>query len=68
VIKVRTSLSGTEMKNLMERFIHQHIKDRTECFDDHFLEGRRRIMIGSICMELVGENVCMYLRMGMVRI
>jgi hypothetical protein len=24
-----------EMKNLMERFI-QHIKDRTECFDDHF--------------------------------
>ena len=26
---------GTEMKNMMERFI-QHIKDRTECFDDHF--------------------------------
>lgn len=26
---------GTERKNLMERFI-QHIKDRTECFDDHF--------------------------------
>lgn len=26
---------GTEWKNLMERFI-QHIKDRTECFDDHF--------------------------------
>ena len=26
---------GTEMKNIMERFI-QHIKDRTECFDDHF--------------------------------
>lgn len=23
------------MKNMMERFI-QHIKDRTECFDDHF--------------------------------
>lgn len=23
-------------KNLMERFIQQHIKDRTECFDDHF--------------------------------
>jgi putative transposase len=26
---------GTERKNVMERFI-QHIKDRTECFDDHF--------------------------------
>lgn len=26
---------GTEWKNLMERFI-QNIKDRTECFDDHF--------------------------------
>jgi hypothetical protein len=26
---------GTDLKNLMERFI-QHIKDRTECFDDHF--------------------------------
>jgi putative transposase len=24
-----------EMKNLMERFIQQ-VKDRTECFDDHF--------------------------------
>jgi putative transposase len=26
---------GTKLKNLMERFI-QHMKDRTECFDDHF--------------------------------
>jgi putative transposase len=26
---------GTELKNLMERFI-QHIKYRTECFDDYF--------------------------------
>jgi putative transposase len=26
---------GIELKNLMERFM-QHIKDRTECFDDHF--------------------------------
>jgi len=26
---------GTGWKNMMERFI-QHIKDRTECFDDHF--------------------------------
>jgi putative transposase len=28
-------LNGTKLKNLMERFIQQ-IKDRTECFDDHF--------------------------------
>ena len=26
----------TERKNLMERFIQQQIKGRTECFDDHF--------------------------------
>jgi len=26
---------GTELKNLMERFIQQ-VKDRTECFDDYF--------------------------------
>jgi hypothetical protein len=25
----------TELKNIIERFIQQ-IKDRTECFDDHF--------------------------------
>lgn len=28
-------ICGTELKNMMERFI-RHIKDRTECFDDHF--------------------------------
>jgi hypothetical protein len=28
---------GIKMKNLMERFIQQYLKDRTtECFDDHF--------------------------------
>jgi hypothetical protein len=26
----------TELKNLMDRFIHQQIKDKTECFDDNF--------------------------------
>lgn len=31
---------GTEMKNMMERFI-QHIKDRTECFDDHHFPCRK---------------------------
>ena len=34
-LRLRHQVYGTELKNLMERFI-QHIKDRTECFDDHF--------------------------------
>jgi putative transposase len=34
-LRLQHRVYGTELKNLMERFI-QHIKDRTECFDDHF--------------------------------
>jgi putative transposase len=34
-LRLRHCVYGTELKNIMERFI-QHIKDRTECFDDHF--------------------------------
>lgn len=34
-LRLSHRMYGTEMKNIMERFI-QHIKDRTECFDDHF--------------------------------
>jgi putative transposase len=34
-LRLKHQVYGTAMKNLMERFI-QHIKDRTECFDDHF--------------------------------
>ncbi|HEX7031619.1 MAG TPA: hypothetical protein VF172_01330, partial [Nitrososphaera sp.] len=35
-LRLKHRVYGTELKNLMERFI-QHIKDdRTECFDDHF--------------------------------
>src|SRR5579884_4133536 len=34
-LRLSHKVYGTEMKNIMERFI-QHIKDRTECFDDHF--------------------------------
>lgn len=34
-LRLKHIVYGTELKNLMERFI-QHIKDRTECFDDHF--------------------------------
>jgi putative transposase len=34
-LRLKHQVYGTELKNIMERFI-QHIKDRTECFDDHF--------------------------------
>src|SRR5215207_84396 len=34
-LRLRHCVYGTDLKNIMERFI-QHIKDRTECFDDHF--------------------------------
>lgn len=34
-LRLKHQVYGTEMKNVMERFI-QYLKDRTECFDDHF--------------------------------
>ena len=34
-LRLEHHVYATELKNLMERFIQQ-IKDRTECFDDHF--------------------------------
>ncbi|MFL6479283.1 MAG: DDE-type integrase/transposase/recombinase [Nitrososphaera sp.] len=34
-LRLQHRVYGTELKNLMERFV-QYIKDRTECFDDHF--------------------------------
>ena len=34
-LRLQHHVYGTELKNIMERFIEQ-IKDRTECFDDHF--------------------------------
>ncbi len=34
-LRLKHQVYGTELKNIMERFI-QKIKDRTECFDDHF--------------------------------
>ena len=34
-LRLKHQVYATELKNIMERFI-QKIKDRTECFDDHF--------------------------------
>jgi putative transposase len=34
-LRLKHQAYGTKMKNLMERFV-QYVKDRTECFDDHF--------------------------------
>lgn len=35
MVKIETASYATDLKNIMERLI-QKIKDRTECFDDHF--------------------------------
>ena len=34
-LRLKHRVYGTALKNLMERFV-QYLKDRTECFDDHF--------------------------------
>ena len=34
-LRLKHQVYSTELKNVMKRFI-QRIKDRTECFDDHF--------------------------------
>jgi putative transposase len=34
-LRLKHQIYDSELKNLMERFVQQ-IKDRTECFDDHF--------------------------------
>jgi putative transposase len=34
-LRLKHNVYGIKMKNVMERFI-QYLKDRTECFDDHF--------------------------------
>jgi len=35
LLRLKHIVYGTELKNIMERFM-QYLKDRTECFDDHF--------------------------------
>ena len=35
-LRLKQQVYATELKNIMKRLI-QKIKDRTECFDDHFL-------------------------------
>ena len=34
MVKTNTCINGIEHKNIMQRFIQQQIKDRTECFDN----------------------------------
>lgn len=47
-LRLEHQVYGIELKNLMERFI-QHIKDRTECFDDHFPCRKPDCNRGSMC-------------------
>ncbi len=35
-LRLKHAIYGTELKNIVERFIQQQVKDRTECFDDYF--------------------------------
>jgi transposase-like protein len=36
-LRLKHIVYGIDLKNIIiERLIHQQIKDRTECFDDHF--------------------------------
>jgi putative transposase len=66
-LRLRHIIYGTEMKNLMERFVQQ-IKDRTECFDDHF---PRRVRKENCDRQHVWNWLklfVLYLHMGMDRI
>ena len=40
-LRLKHRIYGIEMKNVMERFI-QYLKDRTECFDDHYFPCRKK--------------------------
>jgi putative transposase len=53
-LRLKHQVYGNELKNKIERFI-QKIKDRTECFDDHFpcrseSCNRQHLPIGSKCL------------------
>ena len=54
-LRLKHQVYGNELKNKIERFI-QKIKDRTECFDDHF-PCRRITAIYN--MYIIGSN-CLY--------
>jgi putative transposase len=43
-LRLNHQVYGSELKNLMERFVQQ-IKDRTECFDDHFPRRKQNCKI-----------------------
>ena len=57
---------GNELKNKIERFI-QKIKDRTECFDDHFLCRKNNCNIQHV-YNWFKLFFVLYLHVGMNRI
>ena len=63
-LRLNHQVYGTELKNIMERFI-QHIKDRTECFDDHFPCRKRNCNRRHVSNWL--KLFVLYLHMGMNR-
>jgi hypothetical protein len=44
-----SSIYGTELKNIMERFIQQQVKDRTECVLMTTFHAENPTVIGSMC-------------------
>ena len=64
-LRLKHHVYGVELKNVMERFI-QKIKDRTECFDDHFPCRKEKCDRQHVNNWL--KMFVLYLHMGMNRI
>jgi putative transposase len=64
-LRLKHHVYGAELKNVMERFI-QKIKDRTECFDDHFPCRKEKCDRQHVNNWL--KMFVLYLHMGMNRI
>jgi transposase-like protein len=66
-LRLKHQVYGTELKNIMKRFIRQQIKDRTECFDDHFPCGNKENCDRQHVWNWL-KLFILYLHMGMDRI
>jgi putative transposase len=64
-LRLNHQVYGSELKNLMERFVQQ-IKDRTECFDDHFPCRKQNCKIQHVWNWL--KLLVLYLHMSSDRI
>jgi hypothetical protein len=58
----------TELKNIMERFIQQHIKDRTECFSMTIFHAENQTVTQEAYVWNWLKLFLLYLHMGADRI